>query len=364
MQRESESSRKFELQMLHWGVDLRPEDLPQREIEFLRALGGSTVIAVPGVDATRTRVATTLLHGNEPSGLRAMHRWLRAGRRPATNTLLFIACVDTALREPHFFHRHLPGRRDFNRCFSPPWRDAEGKLAESLLAMIVAVEPECLIDLHNNTGHNPAYGVAVRIGEAELGLVALFADRVVHAPLKLGTLVEATIDHCPSVTIECGRSGDPAADDIALAGLTTFLERDDLALRTPGRSMSVLAEPIRICIKSEVSLAFGREARPDVQLTISDDMDRHNFELLPAGTPIGWLEPGTSWPLDARRPDASECSRTMFQVRGNVLETRRDFIPIMMTTKPEIVKSDCLFYAVREDVGPRPPEPGSDARAE
>jgi hypothetical protein len=336
------------LQMLQWGVDLGPTTLPQSEIEFLRMLGGPTLIAVPGKDPTRTRVVTTLLHGNEPSGLRAMHRWLRAGPRPTTNVLLFIASVDTALEEPHFSYRQLPGRRDFNRCFGPSRIDSEGELAKDVLSAILAAEPECLIDLHNNTGHNPAYGVAVRLGEAELGLVALFADRVVHAPLALGTLVEATIDHCPSVTIECGRSGAPEADDIAHAGLTTLLDRDDLEMRAPDRPMRILDEPIRVCLTSDVSLAFADAAEPSAHLTISADIDRHNFELLVAGAPIGWVRGGAAWPLDARRPDGTECSHEIFHVRGGVLETRIDFIPIMMTTKPEIAKSDCLFYAARE----------------
>ncbi len=340
--------RNRELQMVQWGVDLRPNDLPPSEIEFLETLGGPTLIAVPGADPTRTRVATTLLHGNEPSGLRAMHRWLRTGRYPVTNTLLFIASVDTALREPHFSFRHFPERRDFNRCFGPPWSDREGALAEEVLSTIRSTEPECLIDLHNNTGHNPAYGVAFRVGEAELGLVALFADRVVHAPFSLSTLVEATADICPSVTIECGCSGAPEADDVARAGLENFLGRDDLALRLPGRSMSVLDGPVRVSLANDMSLAFGDVANPEVHLTISADIDRHNFELLPGGAPIGWVQPGTAWPLEARRADGTECSHEMFRVRADVLETRHEFIPIMMTTKPEIAKSDCLFYVVRE----------------
>jgi len=285
--------RNSKLRMLQWGVDLRSADLPESEIEFLLSLGGPTLIAVPGEDPTRTRVATTLLHGNEPSGLRAMHRWLRGGGRPATNALLFIASGD------------------FNRCFSPPWIDAEGALAEEVLSAILATEPECLIDLHNNTGHNPAYGVATRLGDAELGLVALFADRVVHAPLSLGTLVEATVDTCPSMTIECGRSGAPEADDVARKGLATFLEIDDLALRSTERPMRVLEDPIRVCVTSEISLNFADEANPDTDLTISADIDRHNFEILPAGAAIGWLQPGTAW-------------------------------------KPAIAKSDCLFYAAQE----------------
>lgn len=342
--------RRSRLETLHWGTDLGPTDLSADEVDFLRTLDGPTVIVVPGTDPTRTRVATTLLHGNEPSGLRAMHRWLQTGRRPATNAMLLIACVDTALREPVLSNRHLPERRDFNRCFSPPWKDEEGQLAKEILVAIKAAKPECLVDLHNNTGHNPAYGVAVRLGVEDLALVDLFAGRVVHAPLALGTLVEGTIDDCPSVTIECGRSGDPVADVVAQAGLAKFLETVELDLRAPVEQMKILDEPIRVCVSSDVDLAFGDSADPKASLTISADIDRHNFELLPAGAAIGWIKPNTEWPLDARRPDGEECSRELFCVRGDVLETRSDFIPIMMTTKPVIAKSDCLFYATRESV--------------
>jgi hypothetical protein len=344
--------RQSRLKTLHWGSDLGQENLPIDEVDFLRMLAGPTLIIVPGADPTRTRVATTLLHGNEPSGLRAMHRWLRSERRPATNAMLLIACVDTALQEPVFTNRHLPERRDFNRCFSPPWMDEQGELAKEILSTIKKAEPDCLVDLHNNTGHNPAYGVAVRLGVEDLALVDLFADRVVHAPLTLGTLVEGTIENCPSVTIECGRSGDPVADVVAQVGLGKLFETVDLDLQKPIVKMKILDEPIRVCVSSEVELAFGDSADPSASLTISADIDRHNFELLPAGAVIGWIKPDSAWPLDARRPDGTECSRELFCIRGEVLETCSDFIPIMMTTKPVIAKSDCLFYATRESRSP------------
>lgn len=49
-----------------------------------------------------------------------------------------------------------------------------------------------------------------------------------------------------------------------------------------------------------------------------------------------------------RLGDGIECSREMFRVNAGILETCHDFIPIMMTTKPEIARSDCHFYAARE----------------
>ena len=57
---------------------------------------------MPGRDGSRTRVATTLLHGNEPSGLRAFLAWLRTGAVPAVDTRLIVAGVEAALAPPGF----------------------------------------------------------------------------------------------------------------------------------------------------------------------------------------------------------------------------------------------------------------------
>ena len=77
------------------------------------------------------------------------------------------------------------------------------------------------------------------------------------------------------------------------------------------------------------------------------DIDRHNFERLSPGTPIGWLGRADGWPLDARDAEGREVSRLLFAARGGVLETRRSLVPIMMTTDSAIARSDCLFYAVQ-----------------
>jgi len=338
-----------------WGDSLDAGRLPDDAVTWLRALGGPACIDIAGIDPTRARVVTTLLHGNEPSGLEAMLRYLAARPRPATNVRLLIASVATALVPPVFSNRHLPDRRDLNRCFgegdlrAPGDRDA--RLARALYDAIVEVGPEAVVDLHNNTGHNPAYGVAVRCGAEEQALVGLFADRVLHAPLALGTVVEALVDGVPAVTIECGRSGDPVATDAAHAGLVRFLDHAAPTKAAPPVPLRVLVAPTRVCIDAAVELAFGDAPVPGPILTVSADVDRHNFERLPEGSLLGWVGEGVAWPFEAWAPDGREISRDLFAIREGRLVTRRAFTPIMMTTRPDIAKSDCLFYAADDGDG-------------
>ena len=54
-----------------------PETIPSDPVAWLRQLGGPTAIRLSGRDRSRCRTVVTLLHGNEPSGVRALHGWLR-----------------------------------------------------------------------------------------------------------------------------------------------------------------------------------------------------------------------------------------------------------------------------------------------
>jgi succinylglutamate desuccinylase len=315
-----------------------PEDL-------LRELGGPVLVHAPGRDRSRTRVVATLVHGNEPSGLRAVHRWLRDGASPAVDTLFAIASVEAALVPPGFAHRARPDGRDLNRCFRPPFDGREGRLARALLEAIEEAAPEALVDLHNTTGHTPPYGVAPRADAGHVGLVGLFADRLVRSDLRLGALVEATDAICPSVTIECGMAGDPAADACAREGLDRFL-----AAGGPARASArvrVLTNPVRVRVRPGTQIRYGSGPDPEVDLVVARDVDRHNFETLAPGTPFGWSASG--WPIEACGADGRDVSADLFALEGGALCARRPLVPIMMTTNAEIAASDCLFYVVDEE---------------
>jgi hypothetical protein len=335
------------LRILERETALPKERIPPTAEEFLELLAVPSLISVKGLDTSRTRIVSTLLHGNEPSGLRAIQSWLSTGRIPAVNTLLFIGAVRTARLSPGFAHRFLPGRIDLNRCWFPPHTGRVGEFAGEVLRLFKQALPESLIDLHNNTGHNPPYGVSPRVGSQERNLVAYFADRVVHSPLRLGTLVEATQADFPSVTIECGCSGDPIADATALAGLERYLHdhrAEHLGANPP--SMEVLTNPQRVTVREGVDLAFGEGPVADAEFTVARDIDRHNFERLESGVPIGWLAAGADWPIAAIGPDGRDVSRELFRLREEILETQRPLTPIMMTTNRRNALDDCLFYVV------------------
>ena len=327
----------------------KPHQLGAGVEQFLGRLGRPTWLHVYGRDRTRTRALVTLQHGNEPSGARALHAWLRTEPEPAVDMLCLVASVRTALRPPVFSHRTLPGRRDLNRCFRVPFVGPEGQLAAQVLAQLRQVRPEALIDLHNTSGSGPAYAVATRDSAACRALTLLFSHELVLTDLILGALMEATSADFPTLTIECGGAQDSAADRVAREGLERYATADPLfELEGDGSLPRLLRHPVRVELRPGAVLRFGFEAQQDADLTLRSDIDTLNFRTVPSGEVLGWLGPRGLDALRAFDTHGHELAGSLFREADGQLQSLQPLRPLMITTNVAIACSDCLFYVVRQ----------------
>jgi hypothetical protein len=329
--------------------DPTPGVIPADCLEFLRELGGPTLIHVTGCESARTRAIATLLHGNEPSGVRALHRWLRLGERPRAPILCFIGAVEAALHGVPFTHRQLPGDRDLNRCFRAPWDDAPGVLARRFLTALRQDAPECLVDIHNTSGHSPAFAVAPHEDPAHEALATLFCHHLVITDLALGSLMETSGDPCPALTIECGGAKDTASDEIAWSGLQRYLAAPQVI--KPANSLQQLElfhHPVRLEFEPGTRLAWHATARADADLTLRPDLERFNFGVVDPALPLGWLGPRGLAPLRVRAGDGRNVLGRYFCGRGGQLHAAQPLRFFMVTSSAEMALSDCLLYAAAE----------------
>ena len=315
--------------------------------EFLTRLSGPTWIFLTGEDPSRTRAVTTLLHGNEPSGIRAIFQWLRAGTRPCVNLACFIGAVDAALAPPGFAHRQLPDGRDLNRCFRMPFEGRDGRLAAGVLDRLRAIAPEALVDFHNTSGRSPAYGVTTRLGDPQKALTALVSDHLIVTDLRLGTLMEATEDDFPTITAECGGAGDPRSDETAITAFRSYAMVESL-WDTPQRYAQVktLHHPIRVSLEAGKQVAYGAAAMPGVDLTLRTDADHFNFGILNQGEILGWVRDSSPGVVVARDAKGRDRTVELFAVDAGRLVVAQASRIMMMTTNPQIAVSDCLFYCL------------------
>ncbi|WP_347136752.1 succinylglutamate desuccinylase/aspartoacylase domain-containing protein [Parahaliea mediterranea] len=320
---------------------------------FLRYLDGPSCIFLDGADSGRTRAFVTLLHGNEPSGARALFLWLKSGRQPAVNTLCIVASVTAALQPPLFSHRMLPGARDLNRCFRPPFHDEQGRLAEEILEVLRLHHPEAVIDMHNTSGSGPAFGVCTHRDRHHDALVALFTERLVVSHLGLGALMEISEHNYPTVTVEVGGRLDEDAHRLAAEGLARYLLAERvLAEEGNEHALELFLDPIRLELNAGIALTYADHAAPDADVTLLPDVERHNFGVVRPEQALGWAR-GDPRRLFCAQDAGGRCAVSqLVRVDGGRLYPARALKLFMVTNNPDIAQSDCLFYAVAADQAP------------
>ena len=324
-----------------WESPTRQEVGPTVE-EFLRKLGGPTFLWLPGLDNTRTRAVSTLLHGNESSGVRALHRWIQEGHQPHVNVLCFIGSIGAALTEPLFSHRCVPDGKDLNRCFWPPFEGPEGTIAQAMLEELHRIQPETLIDIHNTSGRSPAYGVTTRNGAIQEILTGVFCDHLVVTDLRLGALMEATETAWPTVTIEAGWAHDLLAHELAFRGFTRYALAENFSdLASP---VMVAHHPIRVELQKGASVAYATSPVANVDLTLPPDVDRLNFGTLSTQERLGWIGARGLEMLWAKDATGQNLTSTLFSGHNGELRLAHPGRLMMATTNPDIAQSDCLFY--------------------
>ncbi|MCH8544503.1 MAG: succinylglutamate desuccinylase/aspartoacylase family protein [Alcanivorax sp.] len=334
------------------------QPLPATAEAWLAALPGPVMVRYPGVDRTRVRALVTLLHGNEPSGLRAIHHWLsdrtaNAARLPppATDLVLIIANVAAARLAPRYNHRQLPEERDLNRCFRAPWQDGPGQLAQAIISELVALGPEAVLDLHNTSGNSPAFAVAAIDDARHRAFAARFCDHLIVTDLRLGALMEAAEHLFPTLTIECGGSGDPRADAMAATVVERFAANPALFAAQPATdTLTVFRNPVRLELAPGASLSFDPSEAADI--TLSADIQQYNFGLARPGVALARLGPGGLSHLVARDHRGRPVLGELFDARAGVLTPRQPLHLFMATARADIAASDCLFYVSPADHNP------------
>ncbi|HBC56441.1 MAG TPA: hypothetical protein DCZ03_04675, partial [Gammaproteobacteria bacterium] len=266
-----------------------PEQMTHSAETLVQQLTGPLWISIEGTDTSRCRVITTLLHGNEPSGLYALHEWICAGHKPAVTLHCFIGAVTAAQTAPLFSHRHLSDQRDLNRCFRPPFDGEQGGLAKRVLQRIESLHPECAIDIHNTSGAGPAFAVSIQLDQEHQRLAQHFTHRLVLTELLLGAFMEMTHATMPVITIECGGAHEQSAHQVAAQGLDSFARSEDPFQPTIPQALDIYRHPLRLEIAPGTSISYGREVNSGKDLTIISHIEQFNFGIVTPSQPLAWL---------------------------------------------------------------------------
>jgi hypothetical protein len=280
----------------------------------------------------------------------AFYRWLQSAQRPAVNIVCIVASVTASLEPALFTHRTLPRARDLNRCFKPPFEDAQGALAEEILEILRLHHPEAVVDMHNTSGSGPSFGVCTHMDRHHDALVSLFTQRLIVSNLRMGALMDISEHHYPTVTVEVGGRLDDEAHELAYEGLCRYFTASTvLDAGATDWGLELLCDPIRLELQDDISLTYADEPSPAYDVTLRTDIEHHNFGAVTADTLLGWTS------LDERKlfsayDAGGRCALTrLVQVRDGELYPAQPLRLFMITNNAAIAESDCLFYAVADD---------------
>lgn len=333
-----------QLSSVHWR-NPSPADVGESPLAMLRLLGDCSVIDIDGDAQGPVRVVSTLIHGNEPSGIIALHRWLSQGNKARFPMRFIIASVTAALTAETFTHRYLPHLKDLNRCFSEQGNSHVHHMARRIKELIREVRPSHVIDMHNTSGSGPAFAVSITDNVANQALIGQFCQQMILTGLRMGSLMEEEFG-CPVVTIECGGCNDPAAHEVAYQGIQNLASN----VITTELPLTIMRHPMRIEVRSGARLVYDDCPQPQSDLCILTTIEQYNSQITPAGTHIGWAS--STRELLIRDEAGSELPHQLFSVDNHRITTCCALQLFMATTQEEIALNDCLFYAIEIDEEP------------
>lgn len=298
-----------------------------------------TLIHLPGHRRPALFVSI-LLHGNEDAGLLALQEFFRHQDEKSLPRAMTI-CVGN-VEACRLGVRFTQDQIDFNRAW--PGSDLPHTPTHDLLAGI----RDCMvqrgvfasIDIHNNTGRNPLYGCICSLEPQHALLASLFSEKIIYFTRPKGVQTQAFVEHCPSVTLECGQIGDLQGAHAAAEMLEKCMVCEDFSQTAHSRSCSVFQSLARIQVRDECTIGF----EPGTDVVLREDLDLLNFRDLPAGEALGTVAASLEDCFVVNDQDGNDVTAEYLSTTNGQVVFRRSVIPSMLTRDLSVMRQDCLGY--------------------
>jgi len=314
-------------------------DLPAQDLH--KTLPGPSLIHLPG-RREQPLFVSVLLHGNEDTGWQAAQAVLRkyadSGLPRALS--LFIGNLEAA----RLGQRRLDGQPDYNRVWpgAEPTDAPEWQMMRQVVDDMERRQVFASVDVHNNTGLNPHYACVNVLDTPFLHLATLFSRTVVYFIRPVGVQSAAFAKLCPSVTVECGKSGSSGSLEHAASFLDACLNLSAFPVHpVAAHDIDLFHTVATVKVPDSLSFGFGR---PGQDIDFIPDLDHLNFRELERGAVIAQtLAPGRVC-LEALDEEGQDVALRIFDCSGGQIRLRQRLMPAMLTRDERVIRQDCLCY--------------------
>jgi succinylglutamate desuccinylase len=324
-------------------TDLLPQGLLEvKADQLLDLLGAPTLIHLEG-ENKQPLFISTLLHGNETTGLYALQSLLKNYiNRPLPRSIsLFIGNVSAAAAN----QRRLDSQPDYNRIWPGSHHAdcAETDMMKTVTNIMRKRKPFASIDIHNNTGRNPHYACVNILNPHCMQIAGMFSDTVVYFTSPKGVQSSTFSDFCPAVVLECGQSGEADGITHSQNFIQSVLELEKIPSDHPGH-VDLFHTVARVTVPEMYSLGAGGNA--DIHL--SHELESRNFDQLDAGSVFAGIKTNSGAHLLVINESDEDVSDEYLEIIDDRIVLKKNVTLSMYTTDERAIRNDCLCYLMEK----------------
>ncbi len=323
-----------------------PDELLTAKAEDLHSvLKTPTLFHLDGINP-KPLFISTLLHGDETTGLYAIQRLLKKySEKPLPRAIsLFIGNIAAAKEN----QRHLDDQDDYNRIWPGSHHNdsPEKDMMQTVTNIMAKKKPFASVDIHNNTGKNPHYACINILNPHGLVLASKFSDIAVYFTSPKGVQSSAFSDFCPSIVLECGQSCDKSGIDHALAYLETILEMDELSSQSSD-NIKLYHTVARVTIPKTITIGDGVNNKCH-DLCLSEQLDDKNFHHIHPGTEFATVNSEKEKLIIVSSESNEDVTDEYIEMDNNKLLFKKSITLSMYTRNEKAIRQDCVCYFMEE----------------
>ncbi|WP_448549394.1 hypothetical protein [Thalassotalea fusca] len=320
--------------------------------QFLLSLTGPTIVDITGKNTNKTCVVITLINGNEPSGLIAIHRWLterEIGTKPYHNLRFIFCSVEAALLTPLLSNSHLPNQIALTQCFGVGFNHGIFKRAKLIESSIRDVKPAIVVSLHNTPSYSPAFACAASLNNESVGVAQCFVETIVLSEQMPDRLQTLNFD-CTNLAVYTGSPEDPQSHEVALYGIELLADANHRYVQN--NSANVLLHPKRLMLSPTSKLSFSELDEGNSGVTLRKDIDALNFRPIKSGQHLGWLDEKGLANLCLLDHHNNVCTERFLTTRSNQLIAATNMTiflapSVKCMTEPTSIQQEFIFYVLQ-----------------